>query len=119
MPLAAVWTNLHAGFVAWLAILSVLVAVSAAAGDRTALRRYGLLTCLSTLATLLNPYGWRLHQHILHYVRSNWILEHVQEFQSPRIRSESMLIFALLLLAGLALAGARLARPGWLRPRLV
>jgi hypothetical protein len=52
----------------------------------------------------LNPYGWRLHQHILEYLNSSWILDHVQEFQSPNIRAENTLVFAAMLLAGVALA---------------
>jgi len=37
-------------------------------------------------------------------LRSSWILEHVQEFQSPSIRSENMVVFAVMLLAAAALA---------------
>jgi hypothetical protein len=52
----------------------------------------------------LNPYGWQLHLHIARYLDSPWILDNVQEFQSPRIRSEGMVVFAVLLLAAVALA---------------
>lgn len=110
VPLAALWANLHAGFVAWLATLGFLLAVRAAERNWGALRRYGLLAALSLAATLVNPYGWRLHQHILRYLRSSWILDNVQEFQSPSIRSESMVVFAVLLLAGVALASVALRR---------
>ena len=41
---------------------------------------------------------------MLRYLNSPWILDHVQEFQSPHIRSEGMIVFALLLLAAVALA---------------
>jgi len=75
-----------------------------------AFRRYGLLTVLGAGATLLNPYGWRLHQHIARYLGSSWILDNVQEFQSPRIRGESYLVFAALLLAGAAMASYSFAR---------
>ena len=44
-----------------------------------------------------------MHLHIARYLNSSWILDHVQEFQSPLIRSESMIVFAVLLLATVAL----------------
>lgn len=119
VPLAALWANLHGGFVAWLATLTFLLAVVAAQRNWTALRRYGLLTAFSAAATLANPYGWCLHQHIFEYLRSSWILDNVQEFQSPSIRSEGMLVFAVLLLAGAALASRALARGAWFSGGLV
>src|SRR6185312_4913165 len=86
VPLSALWANLHGGFVAWIAILVLHLATIAAARDWPALRRYGALTGLCFAATFLNPNGWRLHQHIARYLSSSWILDNVQEFQSPRIR---------------------------------
>jgi hypothetical protein len=96
-PAAALWANLHAGFVALLATLLLL-----AAAERS--WRYAGIAAACAAATLVNPYGWRLHAHIVEYLRSPWILEHVQEFQSPNIRSENMLVFAVMLLAAAALA---------------
>jgi hypothetical protein len=84
--------------------LALASAASAAERDWFRARRYAALagTCLA--ATLANPYGWRLHFHVAQYLNSDWILANVQEFQSPSIRSESMLVFAILLLSGAALA---------------
>jgi len=103
-PLTALWANLHGGFVAWLATLGLLLMLCLMQRDWPGLRRYGGLLTLCTLASLLNPYGWQLHRHIASYLNSAWILDHVQEFQSPRIRSEGTIVFALLLLATVALA---------------
>jgi hypothetical protein len=103
-PLAGLWANLHGGFAAWLGTLGLLTLVSAAQRNGPACARYGSLTVLSSLATLINPYGWQLHRHILGYLSSSWIVEHVAEFQSPQIRSENMVVFAGLLLAGVAVA---------------
>ena len=103
-PLTALWVNLHAGFVAWLATLGLLLALCAAERDWSQVCRYGGLAALCSLASLLNPYGWQLHLHVARYLSSPWIMEHVQEFQSPSIRSEGMIVFALLLLATVALA---------------
>jgi hypothetical protein len=96
-PLCVIWSNLHGGFVALPATLILCAAV-----DRS--WRYAGAAAACAAASLVNPYGWRLHAHIAEYLGSSWILEHVQEFQSPNIRSESMLVFAALLLGSAALA---------------
>jgi hypothetical protein len=119
VPMAGLWANLHGGFAAWLATLGLLVLVSAAQRNRAAFRRYSVLAGLSSLATLINPYGWQLHRHILGFLGSRWIAEHVEEFQSPQIRSENMLIFALLLLAGVGAAAKMWRRPQWFEASLV
>lgn len=113
IPLTALWANLHGGFICGVGTVGLLAAVCAAARDRPGLRRYGTLAALCSAATLLNPYGWRLHQHIFVYLRSSWIMDNVQEFQSPRIRSEGMQVFALLLVLGLVLVSRAFARRQW------
>ena len=119
IPLSGLWANLHGGFVAWIAILGLLVALNAAAREWRALRRYATLCVLSVAATFLNPYGWHLHQHISSYLSSSWILDNVQEFQSPRIRSENLEVFAILLLLGVAMASRFLARRQWFEGSMV
>ena len=103
VPLTALWVNLHAGFLAWLATLGLLLVLCAAKRDWRGVRRYGALAGLCAGASLLNPYGWQLHLHIARYLSSPWIMDHVQEFQSPHIRSEGMIVFALLLLTAVSL----------------
>ena len=97
VPLAALWDNLHAGFV----ILPATLLLRAGCG---AWRRYLPLALASAAASLVNPYGWRLHLHIWRYLAAPWILDHVQEFQSLNIRGEAPVVFALLLLAAVAMA---------------
>ena len=104
VPLTALWTNLHAGFLAWFVTLAALVAVEAAGREWARVRRHSLLAAGCAGASLFNPYGWKLHAHVYEYLNSKWILDHVQEFQSPSIRSEGMVVYALLLLAAVALA---------------
>jgi hypothetical protein len=111
VPLAALWANLHAGF----AMLPATLALAALCGRSGTRPRYALLAAASGAATLLNPYGWRLHEHIFGYLNSSWILDHVREFQSPSIRAEGAVVFALLLLGAVAVAG----RAGRLEAALV
>jgi hypothetical protein len=104
VPMTALWTNLHAGFIAWCVTLAILVAVYVAGREWVQVRRYSILAVSCGAASLLNPYGWRLHAHVVQYLNSKWIMDHVQEFQSPSIRSEGMVVYAILLLAGVAAA---------------
>jgi len=118
-PLVAVWTNLHGGFLALLALCALLAAgsyvesvldLTGREGKRAAALRYLALTALCAAASLANPYGWRLHFHVFQYLRSDWIRNVVLEFQSPRFRGEMMGQVEFLLLAGLVLTGLLLRR---------
>ena len=112
------WTNLHGGFVVLPATLAIYLIGSAAetfwlpAPERRwdRVRRYGLLLGMTAAATLVNPYTYRLHQHIFQYLRSDFILTHVQEFQSPNFHTEGMRHFEILLIAGLLSVPALLKR---------
>ena len=119
VPLSALWINLHGGFFALPATLTVLAAGTCieAGLDRrqrsskwAAARRLAALTAATLGASLLNPYGIGLHRHVANYLTSDWIRGAVEEFQSPRFRSEGLLQFELLLLAALLVAGTLLAR---------
>ena len=115
VPLITLWTNLHGGFVIFLACLGLLVlacAVEAALGlpGWPRVRRYSALLLACSLATLANPYGIQLHLHIAEYLRSDWIKSIVQEFQAPTFRSEGQFQFEVLLLAGLVVSGFLLRR---------
>ncbi len=126
-PLTMVWTNLHGGFLVLIAVLGLTamgIAVEAWIGRSPGApagawagnnpwsgpTRYVLLTAGCAAASLVNPYGYGLHVHIAEYLRSDWIRNVIQEFQSPSFRSENMLQFEILLLAGLLVAGSLLRR---------
>ena len=119
VPLAALWANLHGGFLALIACLALLavgstiealLGESGSAPNWGPARRYTLLTALCAFATVLNPYGVKLHFHIGQYLRSDWIRNLVQEFQAPGFRHENELYFEALLLLGVALVAVLLAR---------
>ncbi len=110
VPLTALWANLHAGFVALPASIVVLGAGAAIDRRWDLASRYAALAGASTAASLANPYGIGLHRHMLEYLRSDWIRQAVDEFQSPRFRSESSVHFEILLFGGLLAAAALLRR---------
>ena len=116
VPITAVWTNLHGGFLALIAVLALTAVgtgVEVWLGNGRTIRdalRYAKLTVACSLASLINPYGWNLHLHVAEYLQSTWIKKVIEEFQSPSFRTESMMQFELLLLTGLLVAGALLRR---------
>jgi hypothetical protein len=116
-PITAVWVNLHGGFLALLVCLGLTTAgyglqwlFGEREGNLFFVKRYAALTVVCSLATLVNPYGYRLHAHIAGFLQSSFVLDTVEEFQSPKFRGENMLQFEALLLGGLMLVGTLLAK---------
>jgi hypothetical protein len=115
IPLTALWTNLHGGFLILFPLLGLVAVGSflesllwgelAVRGKSEALR-YSLVGAGCALASLINPYGIKLHLFIREYLGASAIRNGVQEFQSPSFRSESMFHYMILLFLGLALTGA-------------
>jgi hypothetical protein len=120
VPITLVWTNLHGGFLILIALLGLAASgaaaeewIAKAPGERAnwgPALHWAKLTAACAAVSLINPYGWELHLHVVEYLRSDWIRTVVQEFQSPSFRSENMLQFEVLLFAGLIAAGARFRR---------
>ena len=119
VPIAVLWTNLHGGFFILFAFLGLLVIgcgvewlLWGPLGSRgkSDVVRYSLLGVACAAASLVNPYGIKLHLFLVDYLGSDTIRNGVQEFQSPSFRSESMLDFMILLFLGLAVTGALLKK---------
>ena len=118
VPLTVLWTNLHGGFVVLILCLGLLALGSgiegwlASPGPQrwTAFRRYLGLTAATSASSLINPYGYGLHLHLIEYLRSDWIRNIVQEFQAPTFRAENVRQFEILLFAGLITAAFLLRR---------
>ena len=85
-PLAvALWANLHILFIAGIAL--VTLAAFSAAWEGEASGRLFAAAALSAVASLVNPYGWRLHQHLPTMAMQPRIVRAVSEFQSPDFAS--------------------------------
>jgi hypothetical protein len=70
------------------------------------LRGLGTITAACLLASLVNPYGYRLHAHVYRYLSSRWLMNHIDEFLSPNFHGVAQQCFVLILLitiVGLAL----------------
>ena len=125
-PLMLLWVNLHGGFLLGFVLLGIYWCSAAWQWFRLkedrfddALRRIRagwlvraltLTGVLSGLATLVNPYGFRLHVHIYRYLTNRFLMDHIDEFQSPNFHYVAQKCFAALLL--LTLVGLTVKRRG-------
>ncbi len=115
---SALWANLHGSFFLGPAIAAVYAAGYWIAPrlwqqtqpDSPARARWLAWAATASLAgTLLNPYGWRLHWHVVRYLGDRELLARIGEFQTFNFHAEGAgQILAAIGLAGLG-AGAALA----------
>jgi hypothetical protein len=104
VPITVIWTNLHGGFLVLLAAIGAYGAGAILRSDKAGALRYAVLGLACAAATLLNPYGWKLHYHMWHYLRAEWLVERISEFQSPTFRGGQSIRFEVLLFLGLVIA---------------
>jgi hypothetical protein len=118
-----VWVNLHGGFLFGFVLLATFWVgcywtwwssdenrIEESFQKITAGRRLRTLTwisVLSAMATLVNPYGWKLHEHIYSYLSNRFLMDHIEEFQSPNFHGVAQKCFLLLLLISMAAIAAR------------
>jgi len=119
VPLTIVWANLHGGFLSLVACLGLVSIGSAISKEWLAARRYGVLAVACLAVSVLNPYGYHLHEHIAAYLRSDWIREAVDEFRSPSFRSEAMLLFEISMIGALICVYRAIRRGNWVDALLV
>ncbi len=123
-PLILMWANLHAGFVLGLALLAVAVVACLLRrffrnGQDEPRRRFQLafVFTLCLLATLVTPYGYKLHAHIALYLSNSYLINNIAEFASPDFHEGVYRYFELLLLlsiAGVLVGGKRISLMGML-----
>lgn len=111
------WVNLHGGFMVGL-ILCAIYLIAALHGYRTSatiaerdkagksVRLLATATGLSFLASLVNPYGVSLYIHIYEYLGDRFLMDHIDEFQSPNFHGAGQKCFGLLLLITLVALAA-------------
>ena len=120
LPLSMLlWVNIHGGFLLGFVLLAIywlsaiwqnlrnnqslsnqdhfeMFLAKFRAGKRA--RDLAAAAILSALATLVNPYGWKLHLHIYRYLTNRFLMDHIDEFQSPNFHGAAQRCFAMLLL---------------------
>jgi hypothetical protein len=126
--LMLLWVNVHGGWLVGFVLLAIYW-ISAVwtwfvtggnkldemlLGLRSA-RRARVLALVGVIAagvTLANPYGWKLHSHIYHYLSNRFLMDHIEEFQSPNFHGVAQRCFVVLILLAFAALGARARRVG-------
>ena len=80
------WANLHGSFVLGPAVLMIYALGACVAGEIWGVRRpvvpYLQATVAAILGSLVNPFGWHLHQRVLAYLTDSALLRRIGEFQS-------------------------------------
>jgi hypothetical protein len=121
--LMLVWVNVHGGFLVGFALLGIFwlgatwnwfslkegrienLLRKVAAADRA--RDLVWVGLSSVAASLLNPYGWKLHAHVYSYLSNRFLMDHIEEFQSPNFHGVAQRCFLALLLVAVAALAAR------------
>ena len=123
-----VWVNVHGGFLVGFVLLGIHWFSAAwewlrlnfklTEGEfeealqknrtRRSLRTLTLAGILSAAMTMVNPYGFKLHIHIYRYLSNRFLMNHIDEFQSPNFHYVAQKCFAgLVMLTLVALAGTK------------
>jgi hypothetical protein len=112
LPIISIlWTNLHGGFFVGALMVGAYglgellrMAFSADIESRPAMRRDArafLLTAAACFAvSVINPYTYHLHSHLLQYLRDPWNSEHIMEFFSPSFHHPTAIFFEAMLILG-------------------
>ncbi|MBM3785369.1 MAG: hypothetical protein FJW30_13465 [Acidobacteria bacterium] len=101
MLLSVLWANAHGSFF----LLPVLLLIHG-------MPRYALA---ASVASLVNPYGWQLHVHLVHYLRDHELLSRIAEFQSFNFHAAGAWQIGALLVTGLAGSVCAAALGQWSR----
>jgi hypothetical protein len=122
LPLLMVlWVNVHGGFLVGFVLLGIFWAgavwewwtakearieevLKKLAGARQ-IKDLTLVGVVCVLTSLVNPYGWRLHEHIYRYLTNHFLMDHIEEFQSPNFHGVPQKCFAVLILIAIAALG--------------
>lgn len=110
------WVNLHGGWLFGLALLAIFTFAAwveslrmqklsdqkndpfAAIRAAQRARALGWAWAASALATLVNPYGWRLHVHIYRYLTDRYLINRIDEFRSPDFHGWAQRCFVVILM---------------------
>jgi len=131
LPAATVlWTNLHGGFVAGILIVAAYAAGESlralfapdAAGRLAAwaaARRYYVACAGCLAASLVNPYFYHLHVHVVQYLRDPYQSQFIIEFLTLSFHHPVAIFFEVLLLAAAITAAGNLSQRNFIDPVLM
>jgi hypothetical protein len=106
--LTVLWTNLHGGFFVGAALIGAYGAgevarllIGPAVEDRTAhwklAKQYIASSAACVAASLINPYTYQLHLHMVRFLGQPWKNDHILEFFSPSFHHPTAMFFEAML----------------------
>ncbi len=104
--LTVVWVNLHGSFFVGIVFLLTYGVVKRQ-------RTYFLTSLACLAASLVNPYGWHLHEHVVRYLLDAKQLQHVSEYASLDFHSMWAVGIECFLILGVAAAWRSLSLKRW------
>ena len=124
------WTNLHGGFFVGIVVIAAYgigellkVALSPDQGERRPAwrraRNYLLAAAGCMAASLVNPYSYHLHQHVLRYLRDPYQSRYIMEFLSLNFHHPMGMFFEITLLAGAVAAYWHASRGRFIEPVVI
>jgi len=121
--LMVAWVNLHAGYSIGFILIGAFIVAEALAwlfnrGGQEVLGWQGVrslivVACWMVLATLLNPYTYRILLIPFQTVGIQTLHQFIQEWQSPNFKQPEVLPFVALLLGSVVLLGSTTRRIRW------
>ncbi len=128
--LTVLWTNLHGGFLVGITLPAMYglgefaAALFAPGRDRRSesIRRgiwYLVAAFGCALASLVNPYTWRLHVHIFQYLTDPYHFQQISEFQSMSFHNPMMRFFEVMIVLGIVSAVWHIRQGRFAYPTLI
>jgi hypothetical protein len=131
LPAATIlWTNLHGAFFVGAILIGAYcggellraaftpLAEVRAAALRLA-RNYGLSAAGCLAASIVNPYGYRLHEHVVRYLLDPYQMDHIIEFFSPNFHHPMAVFLEILLLVSVGSAIRSVSKGEFIEPLLI
>ena len=131
LPAATIlWTNLHAGFFVGIVLVAAFGAgevlklvlaprASSLIVERGRAKAYFATAVACLAASLMNPYSYHLHRHVLQYLGDPYQSQHIMEFLTLSFHHPVALFFECLLLASVGAALWNLAHGSYTEAVLV
>jgi hypothetical protein len=105
-PLMLVWVNVHGGFILGLVLLALFGCAhiwkhltDPVPENRKQIVELAFVFFACATVSLLTPYGYQLHVHVYQYLSNSFLMNSINEFQSPNFHASGYGYFELLILA--------------------
>lgn len=117
--LTLVWVNLHGSFFIGIVFLLTYGLANSVSSSWPSQRTYFLTALASLAASLINPYGWHLHEHVVRYLADAKQLKRVSEYASIDFHSMGAVGLECFLILGVCAAWRSLSMKRWAEAAMI